>query len=268
MGVTEAEHPAVGGDQPVAVAAARRLDADHRDGQWALRLAPVGGRAEGEHGRAELVQARRVVQRGRVRGRARRRARRVELPRRDARDDAAHDRPDAGEVLVALAVTELGAAGVAFVARARCTVTVARDAAGRTQTAAAAPARAARRVAVDVVARAGVTERRVVGLPPAGRHRTARARVAAAVDGAAERGPARSARRVGPAQRRVRGAGTQEVAQRVHDQRGGEDRDPHEEAAARHRPHGAPRQSRDRAIAQAPAGHERGVGPQRVGDGH
>ena len=124
--VAEREDPAVARDEPVAGAAPRRFDADDRDGERSLRRTVVGGGTEREHRRAELVQARHVVQRGGVRGCARGRAGRVEVPRRDARDDATHDRAHARELLVALPVTELVATRHAVVALAACAVTVAR----------------------------------------------------------------------------------------------------------------------------------------------
>ena len=175
--------------------------------ELALRRAELRRAAERGHERVRaVVEARRGVQRGRVGGRARGRARGIDFPRRPARRDAAHDRPDARELLMALAVAELVAAHEAFVARARCRSGSRRVTAGRADAAAAASARAAGRVAVDDVARAAFAEARPVGLPPAGGDAPGRARVAAVVDRAAEHGPTRRAARVGPAQRRVRGA--------------------------------------------------------------
>ena len=231
-GVAEREHAAVGGNEPVALARRRRVHADDRCLQPADGCAVAGCLPEAEHRGAVEVQARRVVQRGLVRGRARGRARRVELPRRHAGDHAAHDRAEARDVLMTLAVAELRAARVALVAGARRAVARARVATGIAD-ATAASARAAGGVAVDVVARAAVAERGVVGLPPSGRDRSRRAGVGAAVHRAAHRGPSRIATRGRPAERGVRGAGAQEIAQRVDRERGADDRGLRQEAAAR-----------------------------------
>ena len=154
------------------------------------------------------MQARRVVQRGRVRGGARRRTGGVEVPGRDARDDPAHDRTDARELLMTPSAAKL-------VATRRTAGRIVPDASGQlhaTQArshipATAAPAGAARRIAVDVVARTRVTERRVVGLPPPGGHRAWRATVLAVADRAAERSPTDEQDGSRAAQRRTRRPG-------------------------------------------------------------
>ncbi len=108
--VAECEHAAVRRREPVAVAARRRVHPDDRRLQHALGFAFVLRRAVRDHRAPNAVQAGRVVERGRVRGRGRGAARRVELPRRRAGHDAAHDRADAPHLLVALPVSELVAA--------------------------------------------------------------------------------------------------------------------------------------------------------------
>ena len=209
-----------------------------RDTQRAFGRAVVDGGSErddaGRCGRS--FETRRGVQRGRVRRRARRRARRIPLPRRRARRDAAHDRSDARELLMALAVTELVAAVPPLVARVRPAAAAAVVATRSTDAAAPATAPAARRVAVEDVARSAAAERRVVGLPPTGRYRSGRARVLAVVHRAAEHGPTRSAVGRRAAHRGVRGTRPQQVPQRVGRERGADDRRLHEEAAAARSP--------------------------------
>src|SRR5690606_21191794 len=120
-------------------------------------------------------------------------ARRVPLPRRHAGDDPAHDGPEAGDVLVALAVTEAGAARLPVAAVPVGAGAVAVDA--FVAAGSGAPAAAAvtvGRVAVHVVAGLAVAvvgpRARVLGPSPAGDHRTGRAGVDAG-HRAAELGP-------------------------------------------------------------------------------
>src|SRR4051794_16796731 len=136
--------------------------------------------------RGLAVQTRSIVQRRRVRGCTRRAARRVELPRRNARDDAAHDRPDARDFLVTLAVPELVAAHAPFVARPGRAPALARVAVRSADATRPTAARRALRVAVDVIPRLAAAEPRVVGLPPPRGERAGRTRVALVVDRAAE----------------------------------------------------------------------------------
>src|SRR5207247_6954718 len=96
------------------------------------------------------------------------------------------DGPVPGGLRVALPVAELVAAHPPVVAGGGVGVAV---------TAAVVPAlRAARRVAVDVVARRAATERGAVGLPPTGGEAAGRAAVDAVVDRAAHDRPAAAAR--------------------------------------------------------------------------
>src|SRR5262245_10760265 len=99
----------------------------------------------------------------------RRAARRIGLPGWDAADHPAHDRAEAADILVALAVAEAVAADPAVAAGATGASTPPAGAAARADAAAAAGARSARRVAVDVVPGPAAAEARPVHLPPAAR---------------------------------------------------------------------------------------------------
>ena len=146
----------------------------------------------------------------------------IELPRRSARHHPAVDDSDAADLLVALAVAEVGAAGAAVVA-ASPTPAAALDAT----------------VAVDVVAReraVGAAEGGAVGLPPP-RGEASRWAAVVSVDDAAELGvtvaAARTAVAGGPRARADRGVcapGAQQVAPGGHGERGGRHRALDEEA--------------------------------------
>ncbi len=140
-------------------------------------------------------------------------------PRWRARGDAAHDRAVARDLLVALAVPELVAAGAAPVARV--------------PGAAARALRGAGGVAVDDVARRAAAVGGVVGLPPAGHEAVRRAGVGAAVDRAAEGGPAI---RAGAAQVAVGGAGLEQEVDRADGERRAHHRGAGEERAATRAP--------------------------------
>src|SRR5579875_1838141 len=225
-GVAEGEDPAVGGHQPVALAARGGGHAHDGPRQVDLLRVPVEGTVAvgedlaegGDHGIAHGVGGgghanhlalggRRIARRRRwcghcrvawcvhlcrgVVGGRRRGAGRVDLPGRYARHDPALDAPEAGDVLVALPVAELEAARrpiVAVAERALTGETVARGIAERPSVAAPGGA-AADGVAVHVVA-GSTAEGGAVGLPPPADDGSFRAPVVAPVDGAAELGVA------------------------------------------------------------------------------
>ena len=164
----------------------------------------------------------------------------IGLPGWDAGHDAAHDRTEAGDVLVALPVAEAGAPRLAVAARAaraaarRARARAAADAAG------AAPARPARGVAVDVVPGAAAAEARAVDLPPPARVGAggaavhARGRAAELGVPVAARGAAVAGRAAAVAHGRVGGAGLEGVGPRHGRQGGAGHRAAGEEAAPAH----------------------------------
>ena len=152
-------------------------------------------RAEG------LVEAGPVVEAGGRVGACGGATRGVEGPRRGAGHHTAHDRSDAAHPLVALAVAEPGAAGLAVVAVALGAAARGAGAGAAADAVGAAVARAALGVAVQVVARRAAAELRAVDLPPSCGDRAGRTGVGA-VERAAELGVAVAA------QRTARAAGT------------------------------------------------------------
>src|SRR5690606_31141482 len=129
---------------------------------------------------------------------------RVPLPGGHAGDDTAHDGTEAGDVLVALAITEAGATGLplAAVTIAACAVAIDAVVAAGARTAAAASA-AICRMTIHVIARVSTAvvgaRPGVFGPPPTTDHRTGRAGVDTG-HRAAELGPAAVA---APASRRT-----------------------------------------------------------------
>ena len=177
----------------------------------------------------------------------------------------ADNRPAAGDMSVALPVTEHVPTHPALVTRPAGRMRPAAPAAARTEPGPAAPT-PARRVAVDVVAGAGATARaavvRAVSPPPTADKRPGRTAVVPAVDGAAER--AITARRcvVRPADHRGRGALAEQEPLRVDGYGGRSHRRTHQETA----PARLPREHRHDPVDQpsthpAPDSDRRDVGP-------
>ncbi len=183
-----------GDDRGVEVVAVRRRRAEERcvvrvDGavglreiEAALRVGRERVRDDGLGGlETRCVLVRRVVveERGR-------RARRIQLPRRGTGDEPAGDPPGAADLLVALAVAEGDAPGLALRAARQATPTGQAVAGGSTEGGAvrAVPVAVAAGVAVDVVPGSGA-EDRPVRAPPAAREGPGRAHVLA-VEHAAE----------------------------------------------------------------------------------
>jgi hypothetical protein len=202
------------------------------DGRSTVRRRLLGGVEVADDG----VKAGSVVEGGGGVVACGRRAGAVDLPRGDAGDHAADDRSDAGDLLVALAVAEVRAAGLPIAAVAvGAPATGARAGAGA-DAVSAAPATVAGRVAVHVVA-GPVAEARAVDLPPPAEQR-ARGTLVAAREGAAELGVAVAAGRTAVAVRAAavahRGVGLR-GRERVGDRVGGDRRTHHgragEEAA-------------------------------------
>ena len=158
--VAVGEEPTECRHDPVAGAVTVRIRR-HAD-DLAVRRRRSAGRHRRRRGPTGFVLLRR-----RVVDRDRGRARRVHLPRWHARHDAADDASQAVDVLVALAVAELEAAGEVGVAAVRPTAAVRAVAPGIAESEAVAAAIGARAggVAVHVVARAAA-ERGVVRHPP------------------------------------------------------------------------------------------------------
>jgi len=158
----------------------------------------------------------------------------VELPRLGAGDHPAHDRADAGDVVVAVAVAEGGAAVLAVAAAAALAHRVAAPA----HPGGAAPAVRGLLVAVHVVASRTVAEVGVVDLPPAGEDRVRRAGVLA-VDRAAElrvpvaaQAAAVAAATEAGAHGGVRAGGTEHVGGPGHGEGAAHDGGPREEPTA------------------------------------
>src|SRR5690606_20896197 len=174
-----------------------------------------------------------VVVAGGVVGARRGGARAVEAPRLGAGDDPAHDGPEAADVLVALAVAEPGAAGLAVVAVAvgapagRAGAPAGADAVGPAAAAAAAG------VAVHVVAGSAAAELGAVDLPPAAERGARRAAVGAG-DRAAELGVSVVAERVAGTHRGVGRAGAEGERGRSDRQRGARHRPPAQDATPVH----------------------------------
>ena len=231
--VAETEDAAVLGDDPVAEPGAGRFHAGHRCVEYRRRLALVRGVSERVHRR--VVPCRHGASCSAVDGEVALVCEQVASYSHGgrARDHPAHDRADAAHFLMALAVTELVATREPLIARAARAMTSAVVARRRAHALGAATTRAARRVAVDVVTRSAAAEARVVDLPPAAGYRARRARVLAAVHGAAHRAPPRTTVGGRPApERGVRGAGLHQVAERIDGERGAHNRGLHEKAAS------------------------------------